>query len=468
MKKVLLIAPLSEEYSGIRNYGVPSLGVHRLSSYLNAHGHYCEVYDCNIHGKIEPYLEKEKWDIIGISILNNTLALSLELFLRLEKEYPDVLLVCGNAEAIVNYSDVFDNTNVNIVVLGEGELPMLDICNDKPLGEIKGLILRNRSVEINDNLLWDYYKDIDFIKQGWRDYWAKNRQEQENDKEHEKNVVRLVTSSHCNRNCSFCSLTKLHEFSCGSRVKPAMLNTDQIKFLINRIITQIPETTHVYFVEDSILPKKSRIDEFCDALKSFSHLKYFVQSETDKLDYDIVKKLSESNVVHITCGVENCSPRIRKLMGKPQNEQNIENIISWCYEFNIRCYYLIILFDPNVIIDDLIINYETLTKWQHDKRLTVSVEPFMMPYRQARIWYQDFDFEYEFKTLSNHKILKQPTIIYPKNKQARELMMEFRKLIPEYMKAFEEESGHIHKSKDHTGKIYIKLLGDLLKQKKYI
>src|SRR5574343_515353 len=100
MKRVLLIAPLSEQYSGIRNYGVPSIGVHRLASFINANGHEEVVYDCNIHGGIEKYLE-ESWDIIVISILNDTLALSLEMFIRLEKQCPESLLVAGGAETIL-------------------------------------------------------------------------------------------------------------------------------------------------------------------------------------------------------------------------------------------------------------------------------------------------------------------------------------------------------------------------------
>lgn len=466
MKKILLISPLSEQYSGIQNYGVPSIGVHRIAAFLISHGQDVTIYDCNIHGEIDPYLEK-KYDIIGISILNDTLPLSLKMFIRLSKQFPDALLVAGGAESIVNYEAVFDNSPCNIIVLGEGELPMLDLCNDKPLGEIKGLIVRNTGIEINDNLLWDYYKDIDFLKMGWREYWEKNRIT--GDPKNKDNIVRLVTSSHCNRGCSFCSLTRLHEFSCGKKVKPAVLNSEQINILIDRILVQLPETTHIYFVEDSILPTISRADDFCKALKKYKgRLKFLVQTETDKVSREIIEKLADCDVMHITFGVENCSPTIRKAMHKPQNPDKIENIIGWCKEFNIRCYYLIILFSPESTVEDLIINYTTLKRWQEEGNVVVSIEPFMMPYKGAEIYYSNYDFDYKIVELENGRTLKHPYIIYPSDPDVRNIMTEFKILLPQYIDEFNKQEHHIHKSKDHTGKVMIKLLGDLLQERKLI
>ena len=467
MKKVLLIAPLTEQYSGIRNYGVPPIGVHRLASFLNAHGQDVTVYDSNIHGDITPYIHKQKWDIIGISILNDTLALSLEMFIRLEKECPESLLISGNAEAICNYSDILDNCNCNIIILGEGEYPMLDICNDVPLHQIKGIIFRNRGVEITNDILWDYYKDMDFSKMGWDKYNKLNEQFFANDPNLKPSMVRLVTSSHCNFGCSFCSLTGLHEFSCGRKVKPAYLSGDQIDILLTRIKKQLPETTYVYFVEDSVIVNRSRVPDFCSALKKHPEFKYLVQTETNKIDRDILKQFSDSQIIHVTYGIENGSENVRRHMGKIQNSEKIENIIEWHKEFGIRCYYLIILFDPNSTIEDLIINCEILEKWL-SKGISISVEPFMMPYRLSKVFSQDFEFDYKFNTLSNGRVLKHPYIIYPANPEVREIMEEFKKRIPIYFQKFEKESGHTHKSKDHTGFIHYCILKDLLTERKYI
>lgn len=465
MKKVLLIAPLSEQYSGIRNYGVPSIGVHRLASFLNANGHYAEVYDCNLDDNIDKYLYKEKWDFFGISILNNTLLLSIKLIIKLEKLFSNIPVVCGNAESTVNFETILQNTFVSYIITGEGELPMLDLCNEVPVEKIKGIIYRKHGEPITDNLLWSYYEHIDFRKMRWDEYFNLNLKI--NPKSTEK-IIRLVTSSHCRRNCTFCSLTGLHKFSCGKSVKPAYLSGDQIKILIQKAIDQIPGIETIYFCEDSILPVAERIDDFCSALKSFPQLRYMVQTETDKVSFNIIKKLSEANVFHISFGVENCSPKIRRCMGKPQDEQKIDNIISWCSQLNVRCYYLIILFSPEVTIEDLIINYNILTKWQNDKRVIVSVEPFMYSYKMSRVYNQLHDFQWQVDILPNGKKVKYPTYILPDDMNAREIMLEMQKELPQYIKDCVKKEGHIHESKDITGKYLIEYLGLKLKQKNYI
>jgi hypothetical protein len=113
-------------------------------------------------------------------------------------------------------------------------------------------------------------------------------------------------------------------------------------------------------------------------------------------------------------------------------------------------------------MNDLKINFETLTRWQTEGKVTVSIEPFMMPYKGADIYYQDFEFAYNITKLSNGKVLKHPYIIYPKDAAVKNLMLEFQKQLPEAIDKFNDAEGHQHRSKDHTGKVIIKLLGDLL------
>jgi radical SAM superfamily enzyme YgiQ (UPF0313 family) len=462
-KKVLLIAPLTEEYSGNRNYGDPPIGVHRLSSFINANGHECEVYDCNIDGPIESYLQKEKWDIIGISILNNTLKPSLNMFLRIEKEHPEAILVAGNSEATMNYSEIFENTNIRIVIIGEGELAILDLCNDVPLHKVRGIIYKNNVTPITDNLLWEYYKNIDFLKMGWRKYWELDK------KKIRRKTLRLVTSSHCLRGCHFCSLTQMHSFACGKKIKPAKLSGEQIRILIDRALEQIPELTHIYFVEDSILPTINRIDDFCYGLEKYKdRIKFLVQCETDKVNYEIIKKLASVNVIHISFGLENASENVRISFGKRQNEERINNIINWCNEFNVRCYYLIILFYPSSKIEDLIINYKILSKWIKEGKVTISCEPFTIPYKGALLYNQDYNFGYKYHILNNKKILKQPYIVYPKDHDVNNIMLEFMDRQQEFLKKYINNLGCKHFSKDYTGAANIALLGEILKEKKYI
>lgn len=471
MSSILILAPVTEQNAGILNWGNPPLGPHRLASFLRARNHTVVVYDCNIHPK-EDYdkLIRQPFDIVGISVLHDTLPLSLEKFIEIKKHQPpETLLVAGGAESTLNYQDIFDNAPVDIIVTGEGEIPLFKLAEKYPMENIEGIIHRRHGLAIDNNLLWKYYKDIDFTLLNLREYWKQNRII-DPVRAPLENQVRLVTSSHCVKNCSFCSVTQIHKASCGKVIPPAYLSQEQIEVLLDRITKQLPETNVVYFVEDSILPTPQRLDSFCAALKKFHPpLRYRVQTETDKIKgEETIKKLADAGVFHISFGVENCSPRIRRCMNKPQDEQKIEDIIIWCNKNKIIPYYLIILFSPESTIEDLIINYKTLSRWLTDDKVMVSVEPFMMPYRGAPIFNQDFEMGYNFIKLSNGKILKHPYIIYPKDPAVKQLTFDLRDRLPLYIKKMQEDEGHQHQSKDWTGKVIVKLLGNLLREGGYL
>jgi len=427
-----------------------------------------EVYDCNLHApeQLDALLGRP-WDIIGISILADTLRLTLEMFIRVRREQPNALLVAGGPEATLNYQDIFDLSDADVAVLAEGERPILEMADGKPLCDIPGVIHRRRAMPVTNQAMWDYYRDLDWAAMGWPEYWEKN--ETLGDAKGKNKVVRIVTTTHCNRKgCSFCSVVRIREFACGHRVAPAFLDGKHVEATIERILTQLPEATHIYFMDDTFLPVPSRIGEFCDALARFKgRVKFMVQTDTDRVTREVVRRLADAGVVHVSCGVESCSARLRKIVGKPQNEQRIEDIIGWCKEFGVQCYYLIILFVPESTMEDLRINYRTLTRWQDEGTVSVSVMPYMIPYRGSNMWYSTHEFAYRTFTLSNGKVLKQPYMIYPSDPTVRAVMEKFRERSPEYIERMNREQGHSRQSKNYTGKVYIQLLGDLLREGGY-
>ena len=466
MSRVILIAPLTDQFSGILDYGAPALGVHRVASYLRQHGHEVEVYDCNLQG--DEWLTNQltaRWDIIGISILADTLYLSLEMFLRLRQAQPGALLVAGGPEATLNYQDIFDLSDCDVCVLGDGERPMLRLCDGEgKVQNIPGTIWRHYALPMNDGILANYFHDLNFADMGWREYWVKN-EEQGGDVARKNKLVRVVTASHCSRvnPCSFCSVNRIREFACGKVVKPASLGCPQIRDLIAGILHDLPETTHIYFIEDSFLPLARDIDEFCAVLSEFKdRVKYLGQVEVNSLSREIVNKLADAGFIHLSCGVESASNRLRKVVGKPIKAEKIEDVIQWCNACGIRCYYLIILFIPESTMKDLWQNYETLTRWQAENRVGVSVMPYMIPYRGAPVWTSEHQFGYERKVLSNGKVLKRPTVVWPSDPEVRKVMEEFMAREKEYVEAHLTEHGR--RSKDYTGRLHVELLGEILRE----
>ena len=136
------------------NWWSPHYGVIRLTDYLNKNGHNADYFDSIVQlltkeDNFEKKLREKKWDIIGFSLLNTTLISDIENIYLAKKVCPDAILVAGGFEAQFNYQTILDKTPCKIVVLAEGEKPLLMLANEVPVGNIPGIIFRNDATPLS-------------------------------------------------------------------------------------------------------------------------------------------------------------------------------------------------------------------------------------------------------------------------------------------------------------------------------
>lgn len=467
-KKVLLISPITEEYSGIQNFGAPSIGIHRIAAYLRDWGHEVEIYDSNISPPFSSYL-KLTFDVIGISILADTLISSLKFIKKLRGYWPEAKIIAGGIEASLNYQTILDYSPVDAVCLGEGEDVMLSICDDRsPFHSIPGLVIKNRARPINNDSLWGYWSRYDFSKAEYRRYWKVNRQFETayaEDSPLREPLVRLVTSSHCRRRCTYCSVRLWHEQACDSDVPVAYLSPPQIDTLLTKIRKQLPETKIIYFTEDDLIVTRKRIHGLLPILKKHP-FRYQIQTSTWMLTEEIVKSLAEAGCFHITCGVESASAYVRDSLNKHQDNKKIEAIIDWCRKYKINCYYLIIMFSAKTRMEDLWINYRTLSRWM-EKGVIISIEPREWIYKGSLDSESNADFQYESYGVNGHR-LRQPTVLLPDDSEVRGLMQTFMARWPHFKEEMAKAEGQKHFFKGTTGKWMVALLRELLEEREAI
>ena len=469
--KILFCSPLSSE-SGILNWGAPSLGIIRVASYVKHHLSETELlfFDPQVDG-FDPM---EKWvneqiDIVGISLLHYTLLNTLEFINRWKRIHPESLVIIGGNEAAANYQDVFDKSPADIAVLAEGEETFLDIIKwkqgEKRLEDVHGIVYRKYAEPIMDDVLWSYWKEVDFSQYRYQDYWHQIASLYQDPSYEKINYVRLITTSHCHRHCVFCSLASARDIACGQFVKPASLKGWQIMELIHKIHDQLPEVRTLYFCSDDVFyPRKKDFLDFID-LYSKSNYKYRILIQTSSLSIqeEDFQKLKDINCQHITLGVENCSDRMRDSLGKHQDSDKIERIIEWGKKYGIQIYYLIILIPPDSTIEDLVINYEVLNRWL-SAGVQISIEPVVYCYRGTPLYEEDYRFLYERKKIKGTNLyLKDPLYVLPKDPAVRLLTLKFKERQEEFIKEKFKNLSHQHKFKGETAPILVELLGELLK-----
>src|SRR4029077_10148546 len=137
--RVLLVGPY-DPHCGEYTFLAPPLGVWRLAGVLQAAGVRTQVFDPNCcSGPPQRALECETlngaWDVIGISTTGMTLRYDLELAHLARRFAPRALMVAGGMEATFRPDLVFELGPFDLVVLGEGERPLLDLVTRLRAGQ---------------------------------------------------------------------------------------------------------------------------------------------------------------------------------------------------------------------------------------------------------------------------------------------------------------------------------------------
>ena len=129
---VLLIGPY-DPHCGEYTFLAPPLGVWRLAGVLESAGVEAKVFDPNCcceppQRALERELASGAWDVVGVSTTGMTLRFDLELAHIVRRVAPKALIVAGGMEATFRPELMFELGPFDLVVLGEGERPLLEIA----------------------------------------------------------------------------------------------------------------------------------------------------------------------------------------------------------------------------------------------------------------------------------------------------------------------------------------------------
>ena len=126
--EILLVSP-SVKLRSSHDYLNPSLGLAYIASILTKNGYEVSVVDYNVTNfnpiLFERILLREKPRILGISCYTETYLNGLLIAGEAKRLLPDIIVVMGGPHPTTMYKQVASENNINVVVLGEGEITTL-------------------------------------------------------------------------------------------------------------------------------------------------------------------------------------------------------------------------------------------------------------------------------------------------------------------------------------------------------
>lgn len=332
MKVLLIHLPF---YQGQR-WSLP-LGLAYIAAVLLKAGCGVDVLDINLLIKKRQYstevlkhkLKTTKYLFIGFGGVFFDFTFFRNLSAMIKKTYPNTYQVIGGQWASRIAEVLVNNTDVDSVVMGEGEEIILQISDSlstgRSVGKLQYVHVKNKPC-LNE---FATVKDLDRIPFPARELF---------DMRHHRLEIRvpdpllyystIIATRGCPRRCVFCS-------PIGGVIRTRSPEN---------IIQEMKELNEKYgvkyfrFNDEVFLGSNEKVIAFCDALeKSRLKIIFSIWGFSETLDEKVIRRLKDVQCNRIELGIENGSPQILKEMNKIQNLERVKKTVKIMSDNGLSC-----------------------------------------------------------------------------------------------------------------------------------
>lgn len=242
-----------------------------------------------------------------------------------------ILVVFGGAHATLCPEQVLLDSNVDLVVVGEGEITLLELTRrleaKKDIDGLTGTCQRKgRKMMINRQR--KFIKNLDELPLPARHLLPMDVYLRGQAKTQEFSLrtprTAMLTSRGCPMNCYFCSLNAL----CGRYWRPRSPESvvGEMEHLIKTYGVK-----EFYMIDDNVTVDKKRVIKICDLiLKKGLDVRWSCPTGTAiwTMDKEVLTKMRASGVYRLTFGIESGCPKTLKTIRKPISLSKVKETIA--------------------------------------------------------------------------------------------------------------------------------------------
>jgi len=300
-------------------------GLAYIASVLQKAGYEVEIYSQDKHHypdeHITEYLNKNRYDIVGVSVIAGYYQyrklLSLSKAINKSKNKPFYIIGGHGPSPEPEY--FLKKTQANVVVMGEGEETIVELVealgNGNPLDSINGIAYREGDrVIINDRR--DLIKDIDSIPFPAYDlfpmeYYRLMRASHTTSSEF---TMPMLTGRGCTFKCNFC-----YRMDKGLRSRSDESIIEEILLL-----KKVYKIKRFIFSDELLMHSIPRLVSLCESfMKANLNIKWCCNGRLNYAKEDVLKLMKRSGCVFINYGIESMDDQILRNMNKALNTKQI-------------------------------------------------------------------------------------------------------------------------------------------------
>lgn len=338
--KVLLINPpyVKDIYAKAKlnqaTWNNPPLALVALASTISDRSE-VKILDLNIESdpiiSLKKTLEDFRPDIVGITFTTPSFSRMVQIASEIKNFDKGIIVIGGGAHASSFPENTLSNSQLDIVVKGEGDFVLPEIVSGNKLSLIKGVSYKSGK-GIVTNPPRELIKNLDVLPYpSWHLY---DLSKYKNSKlVSKKNPAGFIETS---RGCVYCCVyCNKNIFGRTFRVKSPKRVVDEMKFLLNSGFKEI----HV--LDDGFSTDINRAKAICDLIKSEKlGFPWSLQNglRVDRVDEELMKKLYASGCYRVTFGIESGNEQIVKNIKKNITIDMVRNAVRWAKKYNLEVF----------------------------------------------------------------------------------------------------------------------------------
>lgn len=339
-----------------------------LSKYAEGQHKYSEIVDDQSHPiwqKISAIIREKQPKAVGISYLTPARN-AFERVAALVKEIDsDIKVIAGSAHPSLCPEEVMKNPDIDLVICGEGEIPMAGIAaqlnQDRPeWNQVPGIYYREDG-QVKNTPPPPPIRDLDQLPFIARDAVLECDYDR-------YRVHCLTTSRGCPYSCSFCSDRRLW----GGKVRRRSVENviAELEYLEQNYKVDVVDFSDGTFTYD-----RKYLEAFCKAVIDRDiGLKWRCTARYDNLEPDLLKLMKRANCGGLYLGAESGSDRMLDTMNKRITAAQIKEISQMVRDAGLDSITAIILGLPDETKEDI---EATLDLMRHLKTDIFDVSSFI-------------------------------------------------------------------------------------------
>ncbi len=322
-------------------------------------------------------IKEFKPDLIAVSIVDVSYVYAVSLLSEVKKEV-DIPVVAGGVTVSMCPDMVLGNDCIDVVCIGEGEDPMVELAQAIVAGDdysnIKNLWVKKGQDVIKNPLR--QLKNMDTIAfQDWSIFDERHYYKPYCGTFYRTGFFELARG--CHFNCSFCSTASYRKLFHGKgsfvRTRDIDKAFDEIEFVRDANDLQL-----IFFIDDNFLGMpRDRFEYFCQQYKKRIDLPFYIQTRSEVVTEEYVKRLKDINISTIGIGIEHGDENLRKKMNRYMSNEDLERAFEIVHKYDIRS-------TANIIIG---MPYEEESMFKETIKLLKKIKPksisinYFQPYR---------------------------------------------------------------------------------------